>query len=121
MSSEERPSKSRERARHAVESIDAIRDYLAEHSRDSYSGDRKTQSATERELLIVSEAVARLLDLDPELQVDFPSVPWPQIRGLGNRLRHEYEKVDVAIVWETVSASGDLDLLRDALAKRYLS
>ena len=31
-----------------------------------------------------------------------PDQPWPLIRGLGNRLRHAYDRIDFAIVWEVV-------------------
>jgi uncharacterized protein with HEPN domain len=30
-----------------------------------------------------------------------PDQPWGDIRGMGNRLRHAYERVDVTIVWNT--------------------
>jgi len=29
----------------------------------------------------------------------FPDVPWPEIAGIGNILRHEYHRVEPAIVW----------------------
>ena len=28
-----------------------------------------------------------------------PSVPWREIRGLGNRLRHDYQSIDVGRIW----------------------
>ena len=28
-----------------------------------------------------------------------PSQPWKQIRSLGNALRHDYDKIDVAQIW----------------------
>ena len=31
-----------------------------------------------------------------------PGPPWGDIRGMGNRLRHAYDRVDVGIVWNTV-------------------
>jgi uncharacterized protein with HEPN domain len=30
-----------------------------------------------------------------------PGQPWGDIRGMGNRLRHAYDRVDVGIVWNT--------------------
>ena len=28
-----------------------------------------------------------------------PDIPWREIRGLGNRLRHEYDTIDLARIW----------------------
>lgn len=30
-----------------------------------------------------------------------PNQPWSDIRGMGNRLRHAYDRIDVDIVWNT--------------------
>jgi len=30
-----------------------------------------------------------------------PNQPWGEIRGLGNWLRHAYDRVDLDIVWKT--------------------
>ncbi len=39
-----------------------------------------------------------------------PSLPVHAIRGLGNVLRHEYDMIDYAIIWHTVT--DQLPLLR---------
>jgi len=47
---------------------------------------------------IVSEASRRL----PEsFRHKHPELPWKQIMGIGNVLRHDYDTVVDAIVWET--------------------
>jgi uncharacterized protein with HEPN domain len=63
--------------------------------------------AVEHALLIVSEAAAKLGALAVEL---CPDIPWADIRGLGNRLRHEYHTVDVARLWRLVER--DLPILK---------
>jgi uncharacterized protein with HEPN domain len=30
-----------------------------------------------------------------------PNQPWADIRGMGNRLRHAYDRLDLDIVWNT--------------------
>jgi uncharacterized protein with HEPN domain len=40
--------------------------------------------------------VATLGDLAADL---CPDIPWREIRGLGNRLRHDYESIDVVRIW----------------------
>jgi uncharacterized protein with HEPN domain len=42
-----------------------------------------------------------------------PEIPWADIRGLGNRLRHEYETVDAVRLWRTVER--DLPPLKTAV------
>lgn len=31
-----------------------------------------------------------------------PGLPWHNIRGLGNWLQHQYDRVDVETIWHTV-------------------
>ena len=55
--------------------------------------------AVTRALEIVSEASRRL----PEsFRQKHAALPWKQIMGIGNVLRHDYDDVAEAIVWETV-------------------
>jgi uncharacterized protein with HEPN domain len=55
--------------------------------------------AATRALEIVSEAARRLPD---GLLERHASLPWKQIMGIGNVLRHNYDNVVETIVWETV-------------------
>ena len=56
----------------------------------------QTIRAVKYSLLAISEAATKLGDLAAGL---CPSVPWREIRGLRNRLRHDYESIDVVRVW----------------------
>ena len=73
------------------------------------------QKAVCFDLPCISEATARLLDLDPGIAERYPDVPWPQVRAIANVLRHEYARIDFDIVWDTVTM-GDLDTLTAAVA-----
>ena len=74
-----------------------------------FQADRVRRAATERALLTLSEAVRHLPD---EVLSRHPDLRWNDIRGMGNRLRHEYWIVDSKIVWEVVR--NELDRLYDA-------
>jgi uncharacterized protein with HEPN domain len=112
-----------QRARDMIEAIDAIAGYIAGMDREAFMNDRKTISAVERELLTISEACARISELEEalgytearRLESRFPDILWHQIRGIGNILRHEYGRVDHATVWATIATSGELAELRKAL------
>lgn len=60
-------------------------------------------------LLRLSEA-ARLLGEDASRYA--PAIQWRDVRGLGNRLRHEYQKVDAGLIWRIVEK--DLLLLKQS-------
>jgi len=65
----------------------------------AFGEDEKTVSAVERELQKISEAAIRL---GKDAEMLCPGPAWKQIRGMGNWLRHGYDKVDIEIVWTTV-------------------
>ncbi len=72
------------------------------------------RDAVERRLLVIAEAAASLGEL---AETDIPDQPWPAIRGIGNRRRHEYGAVDDRLIWNLVSGP-QLQPLCDAVAKR---
>ena len=79
---------------------------------DDFREDPKTVAAVERKLLLISEAAVRLGDDADRL---CPGLPWRNIGGIGNWLRHRYDKVDVEMVWKTVI--DDLPLLRSGVLR----
>lgn len=66
----------------------------------AFCSDAKTVAAVERKLLIISEAAIRLGE---QAQILCPGEPWPEIRGMGNRLRHQYDRIDLQIIWHTIT------------------
>jgi uncharacterized protein with HEPN domain len=82
-----------------LESIHYIQQFVRGMDRESYFRDEKTQAAVERKLLILSEAAIRLKD---NAEVLCPEIPWRDIRGSGNWLRHQYDRVDAETIWNTI-------------------
>jgi uncharacterized protein with HEPN domain len=70
---------------------------------NDYSIDLKTQSAVERQLGIIGEAVNKFDKLLPELTLENAR----KIVGFRNRLIHTYDAVDSSMIW--------------AILKRHLS
>src|SRR5262249_29785266 len=64
----------------------------------------------------ISEAVRRIPDA---WLADYPSEPWAQIRAIGNRIRHEYYRLDDAILWQimTVDAASLKTVMETMLAR----
>jgi hypothetical protein len=51
---------------------------------------------------------------------DFPTEPWGQIKGIGNRIRHEYFHLDDAILWEIITTdSHALKTVMEAMLARH--
>ena len=65
---------------------------------ESYQSDLKTQSAVERQLGIIGEAVNKFDQLFPEETI----VTARQIIGFRNRLIHAYDSIDNTIVWTII-------------------
>jgi hypothetical protein len=65
----------------------------------------------------VGDAGIRLglaLLLGEQAELLCPGLPWRNIRGIGNWLRHQYDSVDVDAIWRTVV--DDLPPLQRAVA-----
>lgn len=95
-----------------LESIAAIDRFVAGMDLDGFAADERTQAAVERKLLTISEAAIRLKD---EAELLCPGVPWRDIRGIGNWLRHQYDRIDLETIWNTIQ--DDLPPLKLAVEK----
>ena len=81
-----------------IENAERVESYLAGMDRQTFERDARTRDAVERCLERVCEAAHRLGKRAEQLM---PGQPWGDIRGMGNRLRHAYDRVDLDIVWNT--------------------
>jgi uncharacterized protein with HEPN domain len=66
---------------------------------EPFCEDPKTIAGVERKLLVISEAAIRLGD---EAAALCPDQPWHKIRGTGNWIRHQYERMDLESIWGTL-------------------
>jgi len=81
-------------------SIDSINEYLGE-SRDffEYQKNKLLRRGIEREIEIIGEAMSRILNLDPDIQI----VNARKIVDTRNWVIHGYDKVDDVVIWGIVS------------------
>jgi uncharacterized protein with HEPN domain len=94
------------------EAIESIERFTKGIDSPAFQADEKTCAAVERKLLVLSEAARRLGD---DAQKLLPSIPWNNIRGIGNWLRHQYDRGDPLAIWLTVER--DLPPLKLAVHK----
>ncbi|MEW6306111.1 MAG: HepT-like ribonuclease domain-containing protein [Verrucomicrobiota bacterium] len=60
---------------------------------------RKKYEAVNRKFEIIGEAARHL---SPEVRQALPEVPWKLITAMRNILIHDYDDVDLDVVWDTV-------------------
>ena len=83
-----------------LESVTPIKEFACGLTLEAFERDLKAIPAVERKLQIVREAAIRLGG-DAELLC--PGLPWRNIGGIGNWLRHEDHRVDTIPLWNTVT------------------
>lgn len=94
-----RPRRWRFRLRHIIEAVEKIQGYVNGMSLEEFLEDPKTSDATLRNLEIIGEA-ARLV---PEYVTSrHQQVPWADMRAMRNIVAHEYDRVNLSTVWDTV-------------------
>ena len=82
-----------------LDALGLVRRYVHGVARDQFCLDTKLQDAVIRRLTIVGEATRRLSD---EAKSQFPEVPWPQMAAFRNIAVHEYDRIDLEIVWKII-------------------
>lgn len=82
-----------------IYAIDLIESFTSDiSSYDDYITDLKTQSAVERQLGIIGEAINKFEKLFP----DSTLINARKIVGFRNRLIHAYDTVDPSIIWAII-------------------
>jgi uncharacterized protein with HEPN domain len=55
-----------------------------------------------RNIEIIGEAANNLQKMDSNFAANHPELPWIEIRGMRNKVIHNYFDVDWGVVWTTV-------------------
>lgn len=97
---------------HILEAIANIETDTVGYDFDKFRKDRRVRQLVERNLEIISEASRRL----PQAAKDAEGqIPWRDIAGIGNVIRHDYHDTYPSVLWKT--CAKDLQPLKDALAR----
>jgi len=79
-----------------LEAARLIRIYLRKVSFDEFWHDNEKRDAVALRLSIIGEAASHV---SPSAQKALASIPFKPIRGLRNRIAHDYGAIDFRIVW----------------------
>ena len=90
-----------------LDAIERIERYIAGWSLSQFLDDPLRQDAITRRLEVLGDACRQL---PAELLSAWPEVRWEEIRGMRNRLAHEYDDIDMPTVWD--AATSDLPVLK---------
>lgn len=73
--------------------------YVAGKTQEEFLADTQCQDAVIRRLEIIGEAARRL---SRQTRTTLPELAWNAMIGMRNAMIHEYDDVDLSIVWDTV-------------------
>ena len=79
------------------DSIEAIKKYTADLTREDFFSSSEKQDAVYRRLEVIGEAASRLPD---EFKSQYSLIPWYKIVGMRNVLIHEYDSIDLS--WKSI-------------------
>ena len=86
-------------------------------AKDDFLTDKRTQQAVIMSLIIIGEAVTKVMDGYAEFALTHAQVPWRNIRGMRNRIAHGYFDINLDMVWDTVQTALP-ELIKQLLAVR---
>ena len=93
-----------------IKHIDKINEYVANMEQAVFLADTKIVEACVFNLLQMGELTEKMSREFRDVHFD---IPWHKIRGLRNRIVHDYEGVRLEIIWDIVK--DDLPILREQL------
>jgi uncharacterized protein with HEPN domain len=98
-----------------LQAAKSVRRFTDGVSLEAFKANEEKYEAVNRKFEIIGEAARRL---STDTQNLFPEIPWRLLTAMRNILIHDYDEVDLDIVWETVQR--DLPPLIERLEK-YLA
>lgn len=106
------PKDPRLRLEDILRSIEWIESDTKNRTFEAFARNRKLRQLVERNVEIISEASRHI---PKHFTAEFPDVPWREIAGIGNIMRHGYDQIDPKVLWDVVSA--DLKPLKRAVLR----
>ncbi len=74
-------------------------------AKEEFLEDKRTQQAVIMSLIIIGEAVTKIMDGYAEFTQAHAQVPWRSMRGMRNRIAHGYFDINLDVVWNTVQTA----------------
>jgi uncharacterized protein with HEPN domain len=84
-----------------IDNAERVASYVVGMDQNSFERNGLVWDAAKRCVERICEAVFRL---GPRAEVLMPGQPWGDIRGMGNRLRHAYDRISPETIWFTADS-----------------
>ncbi len=84
-----------------LQSAELIMTYIAQCKKGEFVDNVQLQDSVIRRLLIIAEAARRVSE---GTRKNLSTISWQEINGMRNRLVHEYDDVNLNIVWDVVQS-----------------
>jgi len=99
---------------HIAQAIQRASEYIERlDSVNAFRQSQRDQDAVIRNIGIIGEAARQIQQHAPEFVTAHPELPWIEMRGMRNKMIHDYFDVDVNVVWGTVK--DDLPRLKQQI------
>jgi uncharacterized protein with HEPN domain len=103
--------------RDCLAEIAVVHEIAARTTLQGFRNDPIARRAVAYAIQTISEAVRHIPD---DWLADFPMEPWDQIRSIGNRIRHEYFRIDDAILWTIITTDTPaLKVVMESMLARH--
>jgi len=97
------PERARDYLEHIADAIERARRYAGRvKNLQGLEKDQLVQDAIVRALAVIGEAAGRMQKVAPEFVAAHPEVPWSLMRGMRNKIIHDYFDVAWDVVWNTI-------------------
>ena len=83
-----------------IEHMNYAEEFIRDMTFDEFKSDKKTVLSVTKCIEVVGEATKHIPD---QIRERYPEIPWRDTAGIRDRLVHGYFKVDLSIVWTTVT------------------
>jgi uncharacterized protein with HEPN domain len=80
-------------------------DFVEGLAKEDFLKDKRTQQAVIMNLIIIGEAVTKVMDGYAEFAQAHAQVPWRNMRGMRNRIAHGYFDINLDVVWDTMQTA----------------
>ena len=106
----------KERITRMIMHIEKILSYCDNHTYDTFCADSMLVEACVFNLSQLGELCHGISN---EFSIQHPEIPWNEMYGLRNRIVHNYDGVNLRLVWEIIAddLSGLLPVLQNIIKK----
>ena len=87
------------RIEHILDAIARIQQYTANVDEETFAHDSMRVDAVIRNFQVIGEATRHV---PQEIRDQYPAIPWSLMQGMRNVLVHDYEVINLGIVWRTI-------------------